>query len=238
MKHVIRAIFIFTLSLTPLLAAGEDAAVEETADDGYLGIEASGGYNMAAQSDYWRAPLFFTGGSAHREISTRFLILSDLIHASQYFSGDNSFLKNKGLYLYNYGLLDVDYISWTGRIWSAGFGAGLAHQGFLVSGAEKSSHAITLRLRGQAFIFWWEYLATQFVATVPVALYQSATDEFKLLHTEVNMLFDFKGKVRKPEPQSFMFSVSLHYDYIHLNHSVRNYSYHDFTPMFKATVLY
>lgn len=236
-KHSLLFIICASLCLTAVHAVDETPA-EEAADDGFLGIEASGGFNTATNSNYWRAPLFFIGGSAEREITTRLLVLSDIAHSSEYFSGDNSFLKNKALYMYNFGLLDVDYISWKGKIWSAGLGGGLAHQGFLVSGAEKSSHAITGRLRGQFFLYWWDYLATQAVITLPIAFYQSSTDEFRMLHTELNFLFDFKGRVRKPEPQSFLFSVSLHYDYIHLNHALRTYSYHDFTPMFKATVLY
>lgn len=236
-KYVLLFIICASFRLTALHAADETPA-DEAADDGFLGIEASGGFNTATNSNYWRAPLFFIGGSAEREITTRLLVLSDIAHSSEYFSGDNSFVKNKGLYMYNYGLLDVDYISWKGKIWAAGLGGGLAHQGFLVGGAEKSSHAITGRLRGQFFVFWWDYLATQAVVTLPIAFYQSSTDEFRLLHTELNILFDFKGRVRRPEPQSFLFSVSLHYDYIHLNHALRTYSYHDFTPMFKATVLY
>lgn len=236
-KNILLVLFSLLLCISTLQAVDETSA-DEAADDGYLGIEASGGYNTSPNSSYWRAPLFFTGGSAEREITTRLLVLSDIAHTSEYFSGDNSFVKNKGLYLYNYGLLDVDYVSWKGRIWSAGLGGGLAHQGFLVSGADKSAHAITGRLRAQGFIFWWEYLATQAVVTLPIAFYQSATSDFRFLHTEFNIVFDFKGKVRRPEPQSFLFSVSLHYDYIRVSHALRSYSYHDFTPMFKATVLY
>lgn len=238
MKKRALIILFFTLPLTSFLQAIDESPADEAADDGYLGIEASGGYNTAANSSYWRAPLFFIGGSAEREITTRLLVLSDIAHASEYFSGDNSFIKNKGLYLFNFGLLDVDYISWKGKIWSAGLGGGLAHQGFLVSGAEKSAHAITGRLRGQFFVFWWDYFATQAVVTLPIAFYQTTTDQFRMLHTELNLLFDFKGKVRRPEPQSFLFSVSLHYDYIQINHPLRTYVFHDFTPMFKATVLY
>ncbi len=236
-NHALLLLFL-VLPLAARLSAVDETPADEAADDGYLGIEASGGYNTSPNSGYFRAPLFFTGGSAEREITTRLLVLSDIAHTSEYFSGDNSFLKNKGLYLYNYGLLDVDYVSWKGRIWSAGLGGGLAHQGFLVSGAEKSAHAITGRLRVQGFIFWWDYFATQAVVTLPIAFYQSATDRFRMLQTELNLVFDFKGKVRRPEPQSFIFSVSLHYDYISVNHALRSYAYHDFTPMFKATVLY
>lgn len=236
-KNILLLPLLLLLCISTLQAVDETPA-DEAADDGYLGIEASGGYNTSPNSSYWRAPLFFTGGSAEREITTRLLVLSDIAHTSEYFSGDNSFVKNKALYLYNYGLLDVDYVSWKGKIWSAGLGGGLAHQGFLVSGADKSAHAITGRLRAQGFIFWWDYLATQAVVTLPIAFYQSATNDFRFLHTEFNIVFDFKGKVRRPEPQSFLFSVSLHYDYIRVSHALRSYSYHDFTPMFKATVLY
>ncbi len=238
MKKNTLTVMLFAALCVSALRAVDESPADEAADDGYLGIEASGGYNTSPNSSYWRAPLFFIGGSAEREITTRLLVLSDIAHTSEYFSGDNSFLKNKGLYLYNYGLLDVDYISWKGKIWSAGLGGGLAHQGLLVAGADKSAHAITGRLRVQGFVFWWDYFATQAVVTLPIAFYQSATDQFRMVHTELNLLFDFKGKVRRPEPQSFLFSVSLHYDYINVNHALRSYSYHDFTPMFKATVLY
>lgn len=233
MNKLQKVAFVILLALTPAVHASD-----EPMEDGHLGIEVSAGRNLSSFSEYSRVPIFFTGGSAMREISTRFLILSDVAHASEYFSGDNSFVKNKGLYLYNFGLLDIDYLSWQGKIWSAGLGGGLAHQGFLISGAEKSAHAITGRLRAQFFVYLFDYFAVQTIVTLPIAFYQSATDEFRLYHSELNLLFDFKGRVRRPEPQSFMFSASLHYDYIHLAHALRSYSYHDFTPMFKATVLY
>jgi hypothetical protein len=234
-----RVIFLFALLTASLYGQEENPETEVDAlEGGFLAIEGGLGYNTYETSQYYRTPLFFTGGSAQREIATRLLLLSDIGHASDYFSGNNSFLKSKGLYLFNYGLLDVDYLSWRGRIWSLGMGAGLAHQGFLISGADKSAHAIVLRLRAQGFLYWFDYLATQVVITLPVAVYQSATDEFRMVHGELNMLFDFKGRVRNPEPQSFFLSVSLHYDYTHITHEIRNYSQHELTPMFKAMVLY
>ncbi|MBL8033811.1 MAG: hypothetical protein JNJ69_08935 [Leptospiraceae bacterium] len=235
MKKLLLRTCLFFLIHCARLAAEQ---MEDGPEDGYLGIEAGIGYNTNPQSNYVRAPLYFTGGSGEREISTRLLLLSDIAHSNSYFSGDNSFLKGKGIYLYNFGLLDVDYLSWSGKLWAVGLGAGVAHQGFLIAGADKSAHAITGRLRAQGFFYWFDYFASQLVVTLPVAIYQSATDSFALVHSELNLLFDFKGKVRRPEAQSFMFSVSLYYDYININHPVRSYSFHDFTPVFKATVLY
>lgn len=232
-------VFISILALGSTLAAADaPPAPDEAVEDGFLAIEGGIGYNTFETGQYIKTPLFFTGGSAQREIATRLLLLSDVGHATDYFSGNSAFLKSKGLYLFNYGLLDVDYLSWYGKKWSLGFGAGLAHQGFLVAGADKNAHAITLRLRGQGFIYWFEYLATQAVITLPIAVYQSHTTDFRLLHGELNILFDFKGRVRNPEPQSFMFSASVHYDFVQLTHPIRSYSQHEFTPMFKVMVLY
>lgn len=237
MKKIILSLFLCFCGFA--VAAQEvHPSSEEAVDDGFLALEAGLGYNTYETSQFLKAPLSFSGGSGQREISTRLLLLSDLAHASDYFSANSSFVKPNGIYLFNYGLIDIDYLSWYGKKWSAGFGAGLAHQGFLISGADRSAHAITIRLRAQGFIYWWDYLATQAVITLPVAVYQSATDEFRLLHAELNTLFDFKGRVRNPEPQSFMFSASLHYDFTHLNHAVRSYSQHEFTPMLKVIVLY
>jgi hypothetical protein len=221
-----------------LAAMDAPPAPDDAVEDGFLAIEGGLGYNTFQTGQYIRTPVLFTGGSAQREIATRMLLLSDVGHATDYFSGNNGFLNSNGIYLYNFGLLDVDYLSWYGPKWSFGFGAGLAHQGFLVEGADKSAHAVTLRLRAQGFIYWFEYLATQAVFTLPVAVYQSHTTGFRLLHGEFNILFDFKGRVRNPEPQSFMFSASLHYDFVQLTHPIRSYSQHEFTPMLKVMVLY
>jgi hypothetical protein len=235
-----KLIFIALLCGAPgiLYTAEAPPAPEDAVEDGFLAIEGGVSYNTFETSRYLKSPLFFTGGSGQREIATRLLLLSDIIHATDYFSGDSSFLKPNGIYLFNFGLLDVDYLSWSGKKWALGFGLGLAHQGFLISGVDKGAHALTLRLRGQGFIYWFNYLATQVVITMPVAIYQSVTDQFRLLHGELNMLFDFKGRVRTPEPQSFMFSASLHYDYTHLNHPTLLFAQHEFTPMLKVMVLY
>ena len=237
MKNIFRLFFCLCFSL-PLAAADGPAVPDDMLDDGFLALEGGAGYNTQPTAQYFKTPIFFTGSSALREISTRLLILSDIAHAGDYFAGNNAFLKSGGIYLFNFGLLDIDYLSWYGPKWSLGFGAGMAHQGFLISGAEKSAHAVTFRLRAQGFVYWFDYFATQAVVTLPVSIYQSHTDGFFLLHGELNMLFDFKGRVRNPEPQSFMFSASLHYDYIHLNHPTRSYEQHDFTPMLKVMVLY
>ncbi len=235
-----KLILIALLAVMPGLnyAAEAPPAPDDAVEDGFLAIEGGLGYNTYETSQYLRTPMFFTGSSAQREIATRLLLLSDIGHAADYFSGNNGFLKPNGIYLFNFGLLDIDYLSWSGKKWAVGFGLGLAHQGFLISGADKGAHALTLRLRGQGFVYWWDYLATQAVITLPVAIYQSVTDEFRLIHGEFNILFDFKGRVKNPEPQSFMFSASLHYDYIHLNHPIRMYTQHELTPMLKVMVLY
>lgn len=211
---------------------------DETIDEGYLGLEASGGYNTYETSQYMRAPLFFTAGSAKRDISTRFLVLSDIVRASDYFSGNNNFLKPGGIYGYNFGLLDIDYLSWHGELWAAGFGGGLAHQGFLIEGASKSAHGVIGRIRGQFFFYWNKFMASQLIVTKPFAFYQSATEGYNLWHNELNLLFDFKGNVRSPQAQAFMFAVSLHHDYVGLKTAVRNYAQHELTPMLKVTVLY
>lgn len=230
--------FLAQLTLRAQSESAPPATTDETVDEGSLSIEGAIGYNTYPTSQYVKAPLFFTAGSHGREISTRVLLLSDISHASNYFAGDSAWLNEGGIYLYNFGMIDIDYLSWHGKMWSAGFGGGLAHQGFLISGAGKSAHAVVGRVRGQFYLYWTDFLATQLVSTLPFAFYQSATDQFRLWHNELNFLFDFKGKVRFPEAQSFMFSVSLHYDYIHLNHALRTYSQHEFTPLFKAMVLY
>jgi hypothetical protein len=215
-----------------------DPAPEEQQEDGYLALEGGVGYNTYPNSEYFRAPLFFTGGSAKREISTRVLLLGDMLHAGEIFDGKFSAIKTGGVYHYSFGQLDVDYLNWHGKIWAAGLGGGLGHQGFFIEGAEKTAHVLTGRLRLQGFIFWTEYIATQGVITAPIAIYQSATDRFGLWHGEFNLLFDFKGRVRNPEPQSFMFSASLHYDYIKFNHTIRSYAQHELTPMLKVMVIY
>lgn len=237
MKNL-RVLILGLLLSHGLAAMDAPPAPDEAVEDGFLAIEGGLGYNTYSTGQYIRTPLLFTGGSAQREIATRMLLLSDVGHATDYFSGNSSFVKPQGLYLFNYGLLDVDYLSWYGPKWSFGFGAGIAHQGFLVSGADKNAHAVTLRLRAQGFIYWFEHLATQAVITLPVAVYQSHTTDFRLLHGEFNVLFDFKGRVRNPEPQSFLFSASLHYDFVQLTHPIRSYSQHELTPMLKVMVLY
>lgn len=228
--------------LVPAVFAAEDpthlSSGEEMPDEGFLGLEGGFGYNTYETSQYFKAPLFFTGSSAYREISTRVLLLSDAVHASDYFSGRNGFVRTAGLYHYNFGLLDIDYLSWHGKLWSAGLGGGLAHQGFLIAGANRGAHAITGRLRAQLFLFWWDYLATHAVVTVPIAFYQTATDGFRMVQAELNFLFDFHGRVKNPEPQSFMFSASLHYEFVQLSHELRSYSQHEFTPLVKVTVVY
>jgi hypothetical protein len=211
---------------------------DEIPSEGYLAIEGGLGYNTYPTSQYFRAPLFFTGASAYRHISTRVLLLSDLIHASDYFAGKPTAVASNGLYPYNFALLDVDYLSWHGSIWSAGFGGGLAHQGFLIPGAERSAHAVVGRLRAQFYLFWAKFLATQAVLTLPIAFYQSSIDSFRMLQGEFNVLFDFSGDVRNPESQTLLFALSLHYDYTRLSHPVRSYEQHEFTPMIKAMVLY
>ncbi len=215
-----------------------DPAPEEQQEDGYLALEGGIGYNTYPNSEYFRAPLFFTGGSARREISTRLLLLGDMLHAGELFEGRFSGNKPGGVYHYSFGQLDVDYLNWYGKIWAVGLGGGLGHQGFVIEGAEKTAHVFTGRLRLQGFIFWTEYVATQTVITAPIAIYQSATDRFGLWHGEFNVLFDFKGRVRNPEPQSFMFSASLMYDYIKFNHSLRSYAQHELTPMLKVMIIY
>lgn len=212
--------------------------VDEIPDDGYLAIEGALGYNTYPTSEYFRAPLFFTGASAYRNISTRLLLLSDMIHASDYFAGKQTAVTGTGLYAYNFALLDVDYLSWQGKVWAAGFGGGLSHQGFLIPGADRSAHAVVGRLRGQLYLFWAEFLATQTVITLPIAFYQGSTDSFRMLQGEFNVLLDFTGHVRNPESQTFLFSLSLHYDYTRLTHTVRSYEQHEFTPMIKAMVVY
>jgi hypothetical protein len=212
--------------------------VDEIPDDGYLAIEGSLGYNTYPTSEYFRAPLFFTGASAYRNISTRLLLLSDMVHASDYFAGKQTAVSATGLYAYNFALLDVDYLSWHGKVWAAGFGGGLSHQGFLIPGADRSAHAVVGRLRGQLYLFWAEFLATQTVVTLPIAFYQGSTDSFRMLQGEFNILLDFTGHVRNPESQTFLFALALHYDYTRLTHAVRSYEQHEFTPMIKAMVVY
>lgn len=226
--------------LLPLMAQDPTqlAPVDEIPNSGYLALEGAFGYNTFATSQYFRAPLFFTGASAYRSISTRILLLSDAIRASDYFAGRETAVTSTGLYPYNFALLDVDYLSWHGNFYSAGFGGGVAHQGFLIPGAERSAHAVLARLRTQLYLFWADYFATHLVITLPVAFYQSATNSFRMLQAELNLLFDINGQVRNPEPQSFLFSVALHYDYTRLSHAVRSYDQHEFTPMLKAMVLY
>jgi hypothetical protein len=242
MKHFLLLTRFLALLWVPSVITAQtailDPAPEDQSDEGYLALEGGLGYNTYPTSEYFRAPLFFTGGSAKREITTRLLLLSDMLHAGEYFSGSYSALKTNGVYHYSLGQLDVDYLSWYGRIWAAGLGGGLGHQGFIIAGADKSAHVLTGRLRLQGFIFWTEYVATHAVITAPIALYQSATDRFGLWHAELNILFDFKGRVRNPEPQSFMFSASLHYDYIKFNHAVQSFAQHELTPMIKVLVIY
>lgn len=230
-----------TLLITISVAAQDESLrtnTNEFTDEGVLTLEGAIGYDTYATSQFIRAPLFFTAASREREISTRVLVLSDIAHASNYFSGDSSWLNAGGVYLYNFGLIDIDYLSWQGKLWSAGLGGGLAHQGFLIADAPKSAHAVIGRIRAQFFLHWTDYFASQLVITLPFSFYQSATDEFRMFHDELNLLFDFKGKVRTPEAQSLMFSVSLHHDYIHLHHALRTYAQHEFTPLFKVMVLY
>lgn len=212
--------------------------IDEVPDDGYLALEAGLGYNTYPTSQYFRAPLAFTGGSAYRNIATRVLLLSDMVHASDYFSGRQTAVSSTGLYAFNFGLIDIDYLSWHGKVWSAGFGGGLAHQGFLIPGAATGAHAITGRLRGQLFLFWKEFLATQTVVTLPIAFYQSSTDSLRMLQAEFNILLDFQGHVRNPQAQSIMFSLTLQYDYTRFTHAVRNYEQNEFTPMLKVMVVY
>lgn len=211
---------------------------DEVGDDGYLAIEGALGYNTYSTANYFRAPLFFTGASAYRNISTRLLLLSDMIHASDYFAGHATAVSGSGLYAYNLALLDVDYLSWHGKAWSAGLGGGLSHQGFQIPGAERSAHAVVGRLRGQLYVFWTEYLATQAVLTLPIALYQGSTQGFRMLQGECNILLDLTGRVRNPASQTFLFALSLHYDYTRVSHAVRSYEQHEFTPMIKAMVVY
>jgi hypothetical protein len=235
-----KSVLIFLFS-SAVVFAGDDErrfSGEDIIDEGYLSLETGIGFNTYSTSKYARMPLIFNGGSRRREISTRIMVLSDIIHASDYFSGTTSFMKQGGLYAYNFGLLDIDYLSWHGKIWSAGFGGGLGHQGYLIEGADKTAHAIVGRLRGQAFFYWFDYFASQVVVTLPIAFYQSSTNEFKSWQGELNLLFDFKGKVRNPEPDSLMFAVSLHYEYIHLSHEIRTYSQHEITPNFKVMFIY
>jgi hypothetical protein len=237
-----RALVTLLILILPTALIAQDptqlSLVDEMPEGGYLAIEGSLGYNTYPTSEYFRAPLFFTGASAYRNISTRLLLLSDMVHASDYFAGRQTAVSATGLYAYNFALLDVDYLSWHGKVWSAGFGGGLSHQGFLIPGAERSAHAMLARLRGQVYLFWAEFLATQAVVTLPIALYQGSTDSFRMLQGELNILLDFTGHVRNPESQTFLFALSLHYDYTRLNHAIRNYEQHEFTPMIRAMVLY
>ncbi|HRP69514.1 MAG TPA: hypothetical protein PLY93_08285 [Turneriella sp.] len=229
--------FLYVVSFV-LNAQPAPPAPEETMEDGYLALEGGLGYNTYPTNNYFRLPITFTGGSRQREISTRFVLLSDALHASEYFSGRNEFLKPNSIYLYNFGLLDIDYLSWYGRFWSLGLGIGAAHQGFLIAGVDKTAHAATLRLRAHGFIYWSSYFATHANITLPVALYQSGTDRFNMLHGEINMLFDFKGRVRMPEPQSFMFSVSLQWDNVRIRYAMHEYAQVELTPLFKVIIVY
>ncbi|MBV6492510.1 MAG: hypothetical protein LDLANPLL_00504 [Turneriella sp.] len=238
-KTCAKIIFIVcAFSFAFLYAQPAPPIPDEMAEDGYLGLEAGFGYNTYPTNEYFKMPIVFTGGSPIREISTRIVLVSDALHATEYFSGRNGFLKPNSIYLYNFGLIDIDYLSWYGKFWSFGFGMGLAHQGFLIADADKSAHALTLRLRAQGYLYWTDYFATQANITLPAALYQSATDHFNMFHGEFNILFDFKGQVRKPEAQSFLFSLSLQWDNVRIHHKVRNYAQAELTPIFKVTMVY
>jgi len=221
-----------------LLSSHSLTASEEVVDEGFLALETSAGYNTYSTSNYFRAPLWFIAGSADRDIAARVLVLSDIVHASDYFSGDNKFLRTGGLYHYSFGVLDIDYVNWRGSRWALGLGGGLGHQGFLIEAASKSAHAVVGRIRGQALWYFTAFLGVQLVVTKPFAFWQSATEGFNLWHNEFNIIFDFKGNVPNPQSQAFMFSISLFHDYLAIAHSVRSYAQHEFTPMIKVTILY
>jgi len=234
---VLRVLVISCLLFVPLF---ELPAQNTTGDvtDGFLTIETTLGYNTNTNAEYFKMPLIFSGSSADREISARILILSDVLHASDYFSGQNGFLKPRGVYQYNFALIDIDYMNWSRGIFLFGLGAGLAHQGLLIEGSDKSAHALTARLRAHGYAFLSQIIALKLQTTVPIAFFQSATDQFRFFQGEFDVIFDFSRNVRQSQPGSIQLTLNVTYDYMRFNHSIRNYNQHDFIPGVKVMFLY
>ncbi|MCX7633265.1 MAG: hypothetical protein N2Z22_08040 [Turneriella sp.] len=234
MQRIFALLFFFQT-----LAAQEPMAEATTESEGggYLALEAGVGYNIAPATQHFVLPLYFTGASAFRLISTRIALLSDGLHAADYFTGKATAVKDNGVYSYNFALLDIDYLSWHGARYSAGFGGGAAHQGFLIWG-EPGMHVATLRLRAQLFLFWSDYWANHIVATLPLALYRSRLDSLALVQGEMSLLWDPRGNVRNPEIQSVLLSLTLGYQYLALSHAGRNFLQHEVIPTLRVMVLY
>ena len=215
---LIRFTSIFIL-LGSLFTLSKPAAAEP---DGFLGIDLvfhwHGGSSTIdgnpVPNDVFGIQLSLIGAADHYGIITQIQLLTNLVDASEQYSGKSDYLAQGEVDYLSYASINIQYSVWRNAHLNLLAGYGFGHLGYLSQNFSKNPFTIFLSPIGSIWWFISSRFATFVEAELPLGTYRRNASRLWHFRFKNEVIFEPKGTVANPRAPSVFLSLGWGLDYI------------------------
>ena len=190
--------------------------------DGFLGIDLvlnwHGGSSTIDENpvpnDVFGIQLSLIGAAAHYNIVTQIQLVTNLVDASEQYSGRSSYLARGEIDYFSYALINIQYSVWKNAHLNLLAGYGFGHLGYLSQNFSQNPFTIFLSPIGS---IWW-FISSRFAAFVeaelPLGTYRRNASRLWHFRFKNEVVFEPKGAVTNPKATSVFLALGWQFDYI------------------------
>ncbi len=236
----------FFLSLTVILPKGLFSVIKA---DGFLGIDVifnwHGGSSIIdedlAPNNVFGLQLALIGAANYYGVTTHLQIVSNMINASEQYSGQSSYVAQGEIDYFSYISLNIQYSLWRNQAFNVLAGYGFGHLGYLSKNFDVNPFTIFLAPVMSLYWFISKNFATLVETQVPIGTYRRNAARLWHIQLKHELMFEPGGNIINPIPGSLFLAVGWQFDYIAIitkSSPIRNAKSFMIRPYFRFTYLY
>ena len=192
--------------------------------DGFLGIDVildwHGGFSTiddnSVPNNVVGIQLALVGAANYYGVTTHLQIVSNMINASEQYSGESNYIAQGEIDYFSYISLNIQYSLWRNQYFNVLAGYGLGHLGYLSKDFE--INIFTIFLSPVASFYWFisKHFATLMEAEVPIGTYRRNAARLWHVQLKHEIIFEPKGNIMNPIPNSVFLAIGWRLDYINI----------------------
>ena len=243
MTVLTKVVIAFLIVHAPVAISGQPQG------DGFLGIQTTfgwhGGFSEVQgeeeRNNVFSLSLIFVGASPNYGVFSKFVLLNDLIHISEDYSGSSDHLKPNELNSFSFFEAHVRYLSavlWRNAILLVGLGTG--HLGYNSPAFRKNPYTIFLSPSASIRWFLSGHFALLFEVDLPIGTYRRNAGKLWHFRNQNEIIFEPKGFIYSPLVYTIFIAVGWQYEHITLRTKTENLTaqVNKIKPYFRFTFLY
>ena len=212
----------------------------ESMDGGFLSVNAkiTGTYLKKSQTYIYTLPVWMEGNSGGFDIITEIFFNPELIHLTNYYHDDSSFIPEKNIFPYSFGSFSLQYLLMQHNFIFTHLGIIMGHHGYLAGAPYQSSHTIYTGLKSTFSLSLTSKSILKIPFELPITLYKKNIQKIWRYRTGIEILVNPLDSIITPSKSSFAISSGFDFDYSAITFQNKKEIFNFMSPFIKFSIVY